>query len=173
LLLASQEWNHNVEVFRPSGTSNVELPFEPFRCATVHLSCETYLSALILGGVFERHPDLRFGVIELCAHWIGPLGEQLDMWAEQFAKRFSGVLSMRPSEYIARNVRVTPFYFEPTDTYLNRYPFLTDVLCYSTDYPHVEGGKRSKQTFQDRIRSLDTTTQLKFFTTNGELLLPA
>lgn len=70
---------------------------------------------------------MRFGVIELGAAWVGALGERLDMWAEkQFQGRLSKVLTMRPSAYLARNVRVTPFHFEPVSHYLERYPHLAN-----------------------------------------------
>jgi hypothetical protein len=59
--------------------------------------------------VFERHPTLRFGAIELGSHWLGPLADNLDMWIERvFARRTKDILSLKPSEYLARNVRVTP-----------------------------------------------------------------
>src|SRR5262249_28818299 len=52
-------------------------------------------------------------------------------------------LSMAPSDYINRNIRVTPFHFEDVAMYFTRYPHLSDVFSYSTDYPHFEGGKES------------------------------
>jgi predicted TIM-barrel fold metal-dependent hydrolase len=128
---------------------------------------------MVLGGVFERHPDLRFGVIELSASWVGPLAERLDMWADKmFASRFRENLSMRPSAYIARNVRVTPFHFEPLARYLDRYPHLSDVYCYSTDYPHFEGGQDSKRAFADALSGVSADLRDKFFYRNGAFLLP-
>ena len=95
------------------------------------------------------------------------------MWAEQFAKRLSGTLSMRPSEYMNRNVRVTPFHFEPIDAFLERFPQVSSVYCYSTDYPHVEGGKFSKHRQEELLARLDADTRDKYFRDNGAWLLPA
>jgi predicted TIM-barrel fold metal-dependent hydrolase len=172
-LLRSSNWSKGVPQFTPSTGSSLEFAVEPFRSSTLHLAPDNFLSAMVLGGVFERHPTLRFGVIECSAHWVGPLAEQLDMWFDEFHKRLAPHLSMRPSEYIARNVRATPFYFEPVDEYMERYPKVASVYCYSSDFPHREGGKESARVFWERMRRLDPSLAQKFYVTNGELLLPA
>ncbi|TDD33103.1 amidohydrolase [Actinomadura sp. KC06] len=172
--LASSAWSKGVEVFHPSDKSTVELPIEPYRATTIHFCAENLISTMVLGGVFERHPTLRFGAIELAAGWVGPLAERLDCWAEgQFRSRLDGTLSMRPSEYLARNVRVTPFYFEPIARYFERHRELSSVYCYSTDYPHVEGGKDSRALQEAALAQAPSGAKEQFFVTNGELLLPA
>lgn len=171
-LLRTNAWATGVPAFTPSQNSSAEFPVEPYRGATLHMTQVNFLTAMILGGVFERHPTLRFGVIECAAHWVGPLAEGLDLWAKEFASRFAGVLTMRPSEYLARNVRVTPFVFEPVDDFLRRHPDLSTVYCYSSDYPHREGGAYSVQTFSDRLADFDDVTRQRFFTENGRWLLP-
>lgn len=171
--LASSAWSANVDVFKPSFKSTQEFIIEPLSCVTMHHAPENFVAAMVLGGVFERNPTLRFGVIELSATWVGPLAERLDLWArEMFSPRFSKVLSMRPSEYMARNLRVTPFHFEPIAMYFERYPHLADVYVYSTDYPHFEGGKDSKRVLSDALSGQSADVRDKFFYRNGSLLLP-
>lgn len=171
--LASGAWSHNVEVFQPSFKSTMEFIIEPLNCLTLHYAPENFVAAMVLGGVFERHPNLRFGVIELSATWVGPLAERLDLWAkEMFANRFNSTLSMRPSEYMSRNIRVTPFHFEDVAMYFERYPNLADVYCFSTDYPHFEGGQESKRVFAEKLRGLSADVRDKFFYRNATLLLP-
>jgi predicted TIM-barrel fold metal-dependent hydrolase len=171
--LASHEWSVNVPEFEPLASSSIELPFEPYRATTMHFSAENWLCAMTVAGVFERHPGLRFGAIELSAGWIGPLADRLDCWVEQFASRLADTLSLRPSEYLARNVRVTPFFFEPVDQYLERYPDLSSVYCFSTDYPHLEGGRDAKHRFSERLSACGDDVREKFFVGNGSTLLPA
>ena len=171
--LGSSGWSKNVEVFQPSFNSTIEFVIEPLVCATLHFAPENFVAAMVLGGVFERHPTLRFGVVELSASWVGPMANRMDMWVEeQFSKRFQGVLSMKPSEYLSRNVRITPFHFEPIDKYLDCYPELSDVYAYSSDYPHFEGGKESIRVFSDKLSSASADLRDKFFYRNGALLLP-
>jgi predicted TIM-barrel fold metal-dependent hydrolase len=171
-LLASMAWATNVAEFLPSTNSMAEFPIEPWRSSTLHYATENFLTTMIMGGVFERHPSLRYGIAELQAHWIGPLADRLDMLVEQFARRYSDY-SMLPSERIQRNVRVAPFIFEPVERYLELYPKMADVLCYSSDFPHREGGKESKRVLADRLAPLGPEVSEKFFVTNAELLLPA
>jgi predicted TIM-barrel fold metal-dependent hydrolase len=171
--VTSTRWSADVEAFNPSAKSTIEFTIEPHRAVTVHYGAENYLATMLLGGVFERHPHLRFGVIELSATWVGPLAERLDLWVEkEFPRTFADVLSMRPSEYLGRNVRVTPFYFEPVASYFERHPDLADVYCYSTDYPHYEGGKESKRVFADALAGVSPELRDKFFYGNATLLLP-
>jgi len=127
--------------------------------------------------VFERYPTLRVGVMEYTAHWIGPLADLLDIWhdnnhktgpADNVANRR---LPLRPSEYIARNVRVAPFDFEPVGKYIEKHG-LEDVYCFASDYPHVEGGKKPIEKFASSLEPLGRRVLEKFFVKNGELLLP-
>lgn len=163
-------WYANVPEFSYGPRSSVEFPIEPYRASTVHLAVEAFLGAAVLGGVFERHPDLRFGVIECGAHWVGPLAEKLDMWSTQFGSRLTESLSMRPSEYLNRQVRVTPFFFEPVADYMNQYPDLHSVYSYGSDFPHVEGGKDSLAAFREQLERLGADAVEDFFVRNGALL---
>ncbi|MCB0994668.1 MAG: amidohydrolase family protein [Acidimicrobiales bacterium] len=158
--------------FKVSG----EFTGDPWTRASMHLAAQNLTMTLITGGVFDRHPSLRFGVIELGAHWVGPLAELLDLWADNTrsisrdAVRPSD-LERRPSDYLRTNVRVTPFVFEPVGRYLDRYD-LADVLCFSTDYPHVEGGRDPVGVFAGELERHGSDVIEKFFVTNGRLLLP-
>jgi predicted TIM-barrel fold metal-dependent hydrolase len=170
--LKTTVWAAGVPEFTPSNTSSPEFHIEPWRCATLSFACESFLAAMVLGGVFERHPALRFGIAELTAGWVGPFGQRLDDTVKQFRSRYAGY-SMRPSERLAANLRVAPFPFEPIDRYIEDHPWVSDVLCFGSDFPHVEGGKDAKKIYGDRIRGLGDDIVAKFFAGNAELLLPA
>jgi predicted TIM-barrel fold metal-dependent hydrolase len=169
-LLKSAVWDRNVPAF--VGAQTLELTIQPFWGATVNFATENFLAAMILGGVFERHPNLRVGSIEIGAQWVGPLSERLDLWAAQFAPRMRSILSMKPSEYMNRQLRAAPFYFEDVASYFERYPHLQDVYCFATDYPHIEGGRETKHKFSDGLARSGDTVRRKFFRENGLLLLP-
>lgn len=140
--------------------------------STIHMAVDNYVSALVLGGVFERFPNLRVGLLEVGAHWLGPASKRMDMFVDVFPGAAAARFSMKPSEYLARNVRISPFNFEPVDEYFRDYPNLADVFCYSTDYPHVEGIKDSLNKMKAKIDPLGKTVSDKFFRTNAEWLLP-
>jgi predicted TIM-barrel fold metal-dependent hydrolase len=156
---------------RIPGLSTV-LEGAPFAMATCFIAPQVFLTSMLLGGVFERHPDLRFGIIELTAQWVGPLAEMLDERVDVYAKKMAKVLSLKPSEYLTRQVRVTPYYWEPVDRYVQRFG-LEDIYVFSTDFPHVEGGSDPVRDFDERVSSLGPEVLEKFVCTNGEVLCPA
>jgi hypothetical protein len=70
-------------------------------------------------------------------------------------------------------VRISPFnYFEDIVLQFRRYPQLSDSYCYSSDYPHYEGGYESPAVIRDRIKELGDDICDKFFYKNGAWLLP-
>ncbi|MFD5177074.1 amidohydrolase family protein [Nocardia sp. NPDC058379] len=140
--------------------------------STIHMAIDNYLSTMVLGGVFERFPRLRVGLLEVGAHWVAPAARRMDMYVDVFPGAAAAKFSLKPSEYIARNVRVSPFNFEPVDRYFQDDPFFADVYCYSTDYPHVEGTKDSMNRMLAKLEPLGEEITTKFFRTNAEWLLP-
>jgi predicted TIM-barrel fold metal-dependent hydrolase len=153
--------------------STEEFDFDPWSMSVYHLPSQNFITTLIFGGVFERHPALRFGVIEVGSHWVGPMMEGLDLLYRAFRSPNAFRLSRKPSDYMRTNVRVSVLVYEEIDVWMERHPALQDVLCFSTDYPHPEGGRGALQRLHDRIARLGDEVVEKFFVTNGELLLPA
>jgi predicted TIM-barrel fold metal-dependent hydrolase len=136
----------------------------------LHIAEENFLASMVLSGVFERHPELRVGFVETGADWIGPLAERMDRSATQWIGQRK--LSMSPTEYLRRNVRVSVMHDEPIDVWIQRYPALLDVYCYSSDFPHVEGGEWSLKRLYEQLAPLGDTVLEKFFVTNSQLVLP-
>lgn len=107
----------------------------------IHHGPETFLACLVLDGVFERHPDLRAGAIELGASWVPGFMHRLDAAKASFGRNepLLGDLSMAPSDYVRRQIRFTPFAFDDVGALIEQ----TDPCLYlfSTDYPHPEGSR--------------------------------
>lgn len=169
---ASATWGR-APAFKPGKIESTEFGFEQYSMSVLHYAYCNFLTVMVMGGVFERFPGLRFAVCEAGGYWLGPLAESLDMWAANvFRKRMSEILTLKPSEYLNRNVRVNPFPFENVAEYFQHYPQLSDCFCFSTDYPHVEGGKHSKRTFYEQLAPLGDEVLEKYFVSNGALLMP-
>jgi amidohydrolase family protein len=161
--------------FAPGKKQSHEVGLEPYSFATLHLAISNFLACMTLGGVFERHPQLRFGAIEIGAGWLGPLADNLDMWArDMYGERLKPFISQLPSAYLRDNVRVAPFnMFEPVDQYFRQYPHLRQSYCFSTDFPHVEGGREDTKLKQyERLGALGGNEVDLYFSDNGELLFP-
>jgi predicted TIM-barrel fold metal-dependent hydrolase len=95
---------------------------------------------LILNGVFERHPALRLGIVELSAVWVPMYLMMLDggtAFVERLAGR-GGKLPMRPGDYFRRQVRVSSFAYELPRN-IERMLGGADLLMCCSDFPHSEG----------------------------------
>ncbi len=172
--LASYDWAKGVEhlSFRPTDIASECEQINIYTFSTLPYAAQNFLTTLILGGVFERFPRLRLGMAELGAGWLGPLAERLDQIATIYHRRLSPVLSLKPSDYIARGVRVSPYRFEPVADYVERFG-LGQCYCYSSDFPHPEGGTAPLREYAGHIERLGGDYAEQFFIHNGAWLLPA
>ena len=165
----SDAWQRT-ELLEPGTFSSGE-PVGPHMLATMHLSPQNYLATMLFGGAFDRHPNLRVGVIELGAMWVGPFVDLLEDRV-QLSSRLAKTLQRRPSEVFSDQIRVTPFFWEHTARQIDRYG-MPEVYAFSTDFPHPEGGTDPIGKMGADIEPLGTDAIEAFFVTNAELLLPA
>jgi len=124
------------------------------------------LATLIFDGVLERFPELRFGVIEQGAIWLPSWMRQMESAFEAFRRHEERLqkLSLRPSEYVRRQVRVTPY---PTEDV----GWITaqagpEICLFSTDYPHVEGGRRPYERFEKSLGDAGEAVRRRFYADN-------
>jgi predicted TIM-barrel fold metal-dependent hydrolase len=114
------------------------------------------LATMIFDGVLERFGDLRVGVIEQGAVWVPSWLRQMESAYDAFHRheeRLQG-LSLRPTEYVRRQVRVTPYPTEDVGWIIaNSGP---EVCLFSSDYPHVEGGRRPIERFERSMTAAGT-----------------
>ncbi|MEM7078879.1 MAG: amidohydrolase family protein [Pseudomonadota bacterium] len=129
------------------------------------------LSMLILDGVLDRFEHLKIGVVELGAIWLPSYMRQLDAAMEAFGRHEERLqaLRLRPREYINRQVRVTPYPTEDTGWIIENAG--ADVCMFSSDYPHVEGGRNPYGRFCKTTEGLPEATLDAFYRGNFEDLL--
>ena len=106
------------------------------------------LATLIFDGVLEQFPDLRIGVIEQGAVWVPSWLRQMESAFEAFHRHEERLqaLSLRPSEYVHRQVRFTPYPTEDVGWIVEQGG--ADLVMFSSDYPHVEGGRKPIERFE-------------------------
>jgi predicted TIM-barrel fold metal-dependent hydrolase len=124
------------------------------------------LGTLIIDGVLDRFPRLRVGVIEQGASWLPGLMRTLDSATDAFRKNEERIqrLELRPSEYIRRQVRVTPYPHEDAGWIIEQSG--DEVCLFSTDYPHVEGGRNPIGRFDRSLARLSEATRRRFYCDN-------
>src|SRR5690606_20156570 len=105
------------------------------------------MATLILDGVLERFPRLQWGIIEQGASWLPGWMRYLDSSFDAFRKNEERLqkLSLRPSEYVQRQVKATPYPGEDTGWIISQSG--PSVCLFSSDYPHVEGGRNPLKRF--------------------------
>lgn len=107
----------------------------------LHTGAALACTDLIVNGVLERLPDLRIGIVELSAVWV-PMHMQMLDGGVAFTSQLNGFaptdLTLRPSEYFLRQVRVSSFSYELPEHLRNQLGG-ADVLMACSDYPHSEG----------------------------------
>jgi len=130
---------------------NVETT-SPKDLPVLHHSIERWLTCMIYDGVLERFPNLKIGLIELGANWLPACLANLDLGVSQLGRFDTGLkkLSIKPSEYMKRQVKATPLHVEDAGWVMRSVG--KEMLMFNTDYPHPEGGT---DPFGDFERSLD------------------
>ncbi|MGI8662995.1 MAG: amidohydrolase family protein [Acidimicrobiales bacterium] len=106
------------------------------------------LATLIFDGVLERFPTLRFAAIEQGAIWVPSWMRQMESAFDAFHRHEERIeqLSMRPSDYVRRQVRATPYPTEDVGWIIEQSG--PEVCMFSSDYPHVEGGRKPVERFE-------------------------
>jgi predicted TIM-barrel fold metal-dependent hydrolase len=124
------------------------------------------LATMIFDGVLERFPELRIGVIEQGAIWVPSWTRQMESAFEAFVKHEERLraLSLRPSEYVRRQVRFTPYPTEDVGWIIEQAG--PEVCLFSSDFPHVEGGRRPVERFEASLGDADDQVRDAFYRDN-------
>jgi predicted TIM-barrel fold metal-dependent hydrolase len=124
------------------------------------------LATMIFDGVLERFPDLRIGVIEQGAIWVPSWMRQMESAFEAFHKHEERLraLSLRPSEYVRRQIRFTPYPTEDVGWIIEQAG--PEVCLFSSDFPHVEGGRRPVERFEASLGDASEEVRDAFYRDN-------
>jgi len=124
------------------------------------------LSTMIFDGVLERFPELRIGVIEQGAIWLPSWIKQMESAVEAFRRHEERLqkLSLTPAEYVRRQIRVTPYPTEDVGWISEQIG--PEICLFSTDYPHVEGGRRPLERFERSLGDASEATRHRFYADN-------
>jgi predicted TIM-barrel fold metal-dependent hydrolase len=95
------------------------------------------LLGLVVEGVFDRHPQLRVGVLEAGTGWLPWWLHRIDEHHELFGPRERPDLALRPSEYFARHCVIAS---DSDDEFVGSVVEAVgaDHVAWSSDFPHLE-----------------------------------
>jgi predicted TIM-barrel fold metal-dependent hydrolase len=105
-------------------------------------------------------------VIEQGAIWMPSWMRQMESAFDAFYRHEERLraLSLRPSEYVRRQVRATPYPTEDVGWIVANAG--VEVVLFSSDYPHVEGGRRPVERFEASLGDAPDDVRQRFYCDN-------
>jgi predicted TIM-barrel fold metal-dependent hydrolase len=149
------------------------------------LGPQLLVGALVYDGLLERHPQLTVVVEEVGIDWLPHLFSAMDLSIGRTGRDQhdgetrpshlvvgeSYTLPLAPGDYVRRQVRVSPLpATHPIQGVIEHVP--PEVLCFCSDYPHVEGSASAVELCERQLTSAGVTDDVReaFFGGVGELL---
>ena len=147
------------------------------------LGPQLLLAAMVYDGVLERHPGLTVVVEEVGIDWLPHLilsmelsiGRPPEVVRDESDRPSHLVmgetyhLPLAPVDYLRRQVRVTPLpVSHPLHPVIDQVP--PELLCFSSDYPHVEGSASAVEIFERQLVGSTESVRSDFFGGVGELI---
>jgi predicted TIM-barrel fold metal-dependent hydrolase len=141
--------------------------------AVLHQGPETFISMMVIDGVFERHPALRGASVELGAGWVPQLLVRLDWVAKHWSRADKNLAAFTrpPSRQLTEQMAFTPFVFEAVGDLIDQsHP---ELYLFSSDYPHIEGGRDPIGRFEASLGERGEAVREAFYAENFLRVFPA
>ncbi len=99
---------------------------------------QNIIMMMVLGGVFERHPELRVVMVENDAGWLPHFCFRLDhAWERHRWSLETGSISRKPSEFVSENIYTT--FQDDTSVRWVAGALNLEHVMWATDFPHGDG----------------------------------
>ena len=140
--------------------------------AVLHQGPETFLSMMVIDGVFERFPALRGASVELGAGWVPSLLARLDWVAKHWSRVDQNLagFTRTPSRQLSEQMAFTPFVFENVGALVDESN--ADLYLFSSDYPHTEGGRNPIARFEASLGERSEAVREGFYAENFLRIFP-
>ena len=147
-----------------------DAPGDPLSYMAIGYPGELFLASLVYDGVLEKFPKLRIGITELGATWLPSFMHFIDTGFRAF-KNIQDLshLSMRPSDFLRRQVVVSPFAGEDVGWIIEQAG--SQMVAFSSDYPHHEGTDDPIRRFEASMPNVGQSEIDDFYFGNGARLL--
>lgn len=140
--------------------------------AVLHQGPETFISMMVIEGVFERYPKLRGASVELGAGWVPSMLTRVDWVAKHWGRTDATMAAFKrtPSEQLTQQMAFTPFVFEEVGAVIDQSN--PDLYLFSSDYPHIEGGRNPIGRFEGALGERSPAVRDKFYAENFLRIFP-
>lgn len=137
----------------------------------LHQVPETFVSMMVMDGIFDRHPKLRGAVVELGAGWVPEMLHRLDDITKIYSRVDESIrFDRKPSEQLTEQMGFTPFPHEDVSRLIDASN--PDLYLFSSDYPHVEGGRDPIRKFEKYLNGRPEEVKSNFYAENFLRLWP-
>ncbi len=138
----------------------------------LHQGPETFISMMVIDGVFERFPALRGASVELGAGWLPSMLVRLDWVAKTWgrADKTLADFTRAPSQQLTDQMAFTPFVFEAVGDLIDQSN--PDLYLFSSDYPHIEGGRNPIARFETALGERGEAVRDAFYAENFLRIFP-
>jgi predicted TIM-barrel fold metal-dependent hydrolase len=140
--------------------------------AVLHQGPETFISVMVMDGVFEKYPALRGACVELGAGWVPSMLTRLDWVVRSWSRvdQYLAELRRTPSETLRTQMAFTPYVFEDVGALIDQ--SAPELYLFSSDYPHVEGGKDPIGRFEGSLGQRPDSVRDQFYAENFLRIFP-
>ena len=138
----------------------------------MHQGPETFISMMVLDGVFERHPKLRGASVELGAGWVPEMLQRLDYVVKTWNRVDKNLddIKRKPSEQLKEQMAFTPYAHEDVGLLMDASS--PELYLFSSDYPHVEGTRDPIGKFEKTLINHDESKKDLFYSENFLRIFP-
>lgn len=116
--------------------SRVEFSDAPMRYVNLTHEIQRSFSDIVLGGILERFPRLKVVAAESDTGWLPHFMQRLDRAQDKFGVMLDSRLSMKPSEYVRRQVWATFMDDEIGAAFYETHG--RDTFMWGSDFPHSD-----------------------------------
>ena len=140
--------------------------------AVLHQGPETFIAMMVMDGVLEKFPKLRGASVELGAGWVPAMVQRLDWVVKSWSRvdQYLAELKRTPSETIREQLAFTPYVFEDIGSLVDQSS--DDLYLFSSDYPHVEGGRDPIGRFERSLGDRPEQVRDNFYAENFLRIFP-
>ena len=138
----------------------------------LHQGPETFISMMVIDGVFERFPALRGASVELGAGWVPSMLIRLDWVAKTWGRADKNLadFTRTPSQQLTQQMSFTPFVFEAVGDLIDQSN--PELYLFSSDYPHIEGGRNPIARFETALGERGEAVRDAFYAENFLRIFP-
>jgi predicted TIM-barrel fold metal-dependent hydrolase len=125
-----------------------------------NISMTELIASLVFTGILQRHPKMRFVIVESGIGWIPYFLERMDQTFTKHRFWTKSVITDKPSSYWYRHGYAT--FIEDHAGVAERHRAGLDNIMWSTDYPHSDTTwPRSREVLEAHFKGIPETERRK------------